>query len=74
MADIGGQFRGRRVAPRLVFFKRLGRNGFDVPTISSGSARCYSRIFRQGFGSLRRSFDRVQQEINAWVDQTKMVA
>jgi hypothetical protein len=47
--------------------------------------RAYARIFRQGFGlilpaavpvpgSLRRSFDKVQQEINAWVDQTKMAA
>jgi hypothetical protein len=47
--------------------------------------RSYARIFRRGFGmvlpatcpvptSLRRSFDRVQQEINAWVDQVKLAA
>ena len=48
-------------------------------------ARSYARIFRHGFGlvlpaacpvpgSLRRSFDKVEQEINAWVEQAKMVA
>jgi hypothetical protein len=48
-------------------------------------ARSYARIFRQGFGlvlpaacpvpgSLRRSFDKVEQQINAWVEQAKMVA
>jgi len=47
--------------------------------------RSYARIFRQGFGlvlpaacpvpgSLRRSFDKVEQEINAWVEHAKMVA
>lgn len=47
--------------------------------------RSYARIFRQGFGlvlpaacpvpgPLRRSFDRVQQQINAWVDRAKMAA
>jgi len=48
-------------------------------------ARSCARIFRHGFGlvlpaacpvpgSLRRSFDNVEQEINAWVEQAKMVA
>jgi hypothetical protein len=47
--------------------------------------RTYARILRPGLGlvlpttssfpsALRRSFDKLEQEINSWVDQAKMAA
>ena len=56
--------------------------GFRVAVFCT---RTYSRILRPGSGivlpatsslptPLRRSFDRLEQEVNAWVDQAKLAA
>lgn len=61
---------------------RLTCFGFRVAVFCT---RTYSRILRPGLGlalpttssfpcSLRRSFDKLEQEVNAWVDQAKLAA
>lgn len=61
---------------------RLTSLGFRTTVFCT---RSYARIFRPGLGmvlptacpvpgSLRRTFDKVEQEINAWIQQAKMVA
>jgi hypothetical protein len=61
---------------------RLTSFGFRVSVFCT---RTYSRILRPGLGlalpttssfpcSLRRSFDRLEQEVNSWVEQAKLAA
>jgi hypothetical protein len=61
---------------------RLTSFGFRVAVFCT---RAYARILRPGLGRvlpttsslscpLRRSFDKLEQEVNAWVDQAKLVA
>jgi hypothetical protein len=61
---------------------RLTDFGFRVALFCT---RAYSRILRPGLGlvlpatsslpcPLRRSFDRLEQEVNSWVDQAKLAA
>lgn len=61
---------------------RLTDFGFRVALFCT---RAYSRIPRLGLGlvlpatsslpcPLRRSFDRLEQEVNSWVDQAKLAA
>ena len=61
---------------------RLTSFGFRVAVFCS---RTYARILRPGLGlvlpatsafqcPLRRSFDKLEQEVNSWVDQAKLAA
>jgi len=61
---------------------RLTNFGFRVAVFCT---RTYARILRPGLGlvlpttsslpcPLRRSFDKLEQEINSWVDQAKLAA